>query len=1346
MKKTKFLALAVMALFTGAAAFAQRGYYDAPYTRYEAEAGTVSGGSTQSSYAKSNVTYEASGRTCVRLNSNGSVEWSAGKTFRGIVVRAAGTGGGQTVQADLYVGGNYKTTLNFDMSYGWKNLAADGNSNYSGVTDATPRMRFQEDRYLLDASVGAGTKIKLVAKNNMYIDFVEIEDVSSPIARPSGYKEYTGNGSNLQQWLDSNGGDVYIPAGTYNVGGSVNVGSRKIQGAGMWYTRINFTSGSQDNCGLWSYSKSTEIHDLMIDNTYAKSRSGTSKGINGVWARVENVWVSHFEAGMWFGNYNPGYGDGNCDGMVVKGCRIRYNYADGINFCMGTVNSTASHCDFRSNGDDDMAMWSSNLNGKGACHGNTFEYNTAEFCWFASSCALYGGYNNKWQNIVIRDNFEVGIRVNGKFPGHGYGDQMNYMNNIDVIRCGTWANSYGNVEGAIDVVGQGSVVGDIKNVTLSCINVVDALSEGIWMQGGSSFQNFYFCGVNINGTGVEGLENNNGNKSSWGYGFPVRFADNPSGSIRYKNMTYSNRGGNANSNIAGTAPWSEGGSCSCASVAVTGVTVTPTTATLAVGSGETIQLTANVLPADATNKSVTWSSNNNNIASVSSTGLVTAGNTAGTATITVTTQDGNKKATATITVQTVNVTGIAFESNTATVAINGTTTVKANVQPSNASNQGVTYAITSGSDKATVNATTGVVTGKAAGTAVVTATSAQGNYKATCTITVVACTPVQGTNLETIEVTTNPANPKVGDHVYFTATIRNNASGTVTQGFGVVFGVDGQTTWSNGNEKFLWCDQYKGNDQASSVGKINLTACSTLDFTSNGGAAGNAYWTATEGAHSVTVVIDDNNWLNGATKPNFTYNFTVSNTPQPSVTSVTVTPTNATATVGQTINLTANVTVENGAAKTVTWSSNNNNIQVNNGAVTATAAGTATITATSTVDNTKKGTATVTFNAANVAVTGVTLSANPTAISVGGTSTLTATIQPNNATNKNVTYSIQSGPATINNNVVTATGVGTIVAKVTTADGNKTATVNITASAVAVTGVGITASASTVLVGETVTFDATVQPDNATNKNVTYTVVSGPGTMNGNVLTATGVGEIRVRVTTADGGKTAETTVTATDCNATGGVDLVIADIDWYPRNMINQGDEVTFVITVKNQGGTTLPKNSKLGVVVEIDGPRDYVANSNTYIWSDTYKNQQLPADLQPCQTIVLETNGGDSGHGYWTANGTNHTIYAKVDDSELVAEKDENNNEFTKNLVVGTPTDIQSSVSDAVSITAAENGVVVSGIKAGEHISVFSVLGVRELSFEAKSSQEAISLPQGVHVVRIDERGMTKKVLVSK
>lgn len=82
-------------------------------------------------------------------------------------------------------------------------------------------------------------------------------------------------------------------------------------------------------------------------------------------------------------------------------------------------------------------------------------------------------------------------------------------------------------------------------------------------------------------------------------------------------------------------------------VAVTGVTLSPTTASLNIGN--TRQLTATVVPANATNKTVSWSSNQSSIASVSASGLVTA-NAGGTAIITVTTQDGNKTATCTVTV------------------------------------------------------------------------------------------------------------------------------------------------------------------------------------------------------------------------------------------------------------------------------------------------------------------------------------------------------------------------------------------------------------------------------------------------------------------------------------------------------------------------------------------------------------------------------------------------------------------------------------------------------------------------------------------------------------------------
>jgi uncharacterized protein YjdB len=82
-------------------------------------------------------------------------------------------------------------------------------------------------------------------------------------------------------------------------------------------------------------------------------------------------------------------------------------------------------------------------------------------------------------------------------------------------------------------------------------------------------------------------------------------------------------------------------------VPVTGVSVTP--AGTSVGVGATTILTATVSPSNATNQSVTWASSHSSVATVSSTGVVT-GVAAGSATITVTTQDGGHTATCTVTV------------------------------------------------------------------------------------------------------------------------------------------------------------------------------------------------------------------------------------------------------------------------------------------------------------------------------------------------------------------------------------------------------------------------------------------------------------------------------------------------------------------------------------------------------------------------------------------------------------------------------------------------------------------------------------------------------------------------
>jgi len=86
---------------------------------------------------------------------------------------------------------------------------------------------------------------------------------------------------------------------------------------------------------------------------------------------------------------------------------------------------------------------------------------------------------------------------------------------------------------------------------------------------------------------------------------------------------------------------------STGNVAVTGVTVNPTSTSITVGN--TQQLTATIVPSNATNQTVSWSSNNTGVATVNSTGLVTSV-AAGSATITVNTQDGGKTATCALTI------------------------------------------------------------------------------------------------------------------------------------------------------------------------------------------------------------------------------------------------------------------------------------------------------------------------------------------------------------------------------------------------------------------------------------------------------------------------------------------------------------------------------------------------------------------------------------------------------------------------------------------------------------------------------------------------------------------------
>jgi len=169
-----------------------------------------------------------------------------------------------------------------------------------------------------------------------------------------------------------------------------------------------------------------------------------------------------------------------------------------------------------------------------------------------------------------------------------------------------------------------------------------------------------------------------------------------------------------------------------AATEVTGVSLNKTTLSLNIGQSE--QLSATVTPNDATDKSVTWSTSDTNIAIVNQ-GLVT-GVAAGTATITA--KAGSKTATCSVTVVSSSVvTGVTLSVNTLNLAVGANGQLTATVQPSNAANKSVTWT-TSDSSIATVTQD-GLVKGVAAGTATITVTStADSNKTATCEVTVTA--------------------------------------------------------------------------------------------------------------------------------------------------------------------------------------------------------------------------------------------------------------------------------------------------------------------------------------------------------------------------------------------------------------------------------------------------------------------------------------------------------------------------------------------------------------------------------------------------------------------------------
>ncbi|RYY49294.1 MAG: T9SS type A sorting domain-containing protein, partial [Chitinophagaceae bacterium] len=338
-------------------------------------------------------------------------------------------------------------------------------------------------------------------------------------------------------------------------------------------------------------------------------------------------------------------------------------------------------------------------------------------------------------------------------------------------------------------------------------------------------------------------------------------------------------------------------------VDVATIAVTPATATL--DANATRQLTATITPAKATNKKVTWSSDNTTVATVSMTGLVTA-KAGGMATITAKSEDEGKTATMQLTVNgPVSVTGVTLNQATATIAVGMTQQLSATIAPSNATDKKVTWS-SDNQSVATVS-TNGLVTATGTGTATITVTTIDGVKTATSIITVVA--PV---NVTAVSLAPDAVNITRGSTQQLTPTITpNNATNKAV-------------TFTTSNAAIA---------TVSSSGLVTAVGNGTATITV----------TTADGSKTATASVTVN---------------------AISVNSLTVSPATATIETGATKQLAATVLPDNADDKTVTWSSGNNTIATVNasGLVTAVTAGTVTITATSN-DGNKTAVSTITVKA-----------------------------------------------------------------------------------------------------------------------------------------------------------------------------------------------------------------------------------------------------------------------------------------------------------------------------------------------------------------------------------------------